>query len=136
MAFSIRVTFAKNIRTCETLPSHLFRSTLLVRSAFGHELHHPGGRTTWIWGDVPLDSSGHSFQSSLSRLSTVGGQPSAPRFACRSSVICGYDRRRFNPDFVMGFSPSSRCKRLTGAATLDWQEGPPGSSNMNAYAVG
>jgi hypothetical protein len=29
----------------------------------------------------------------------------------------------FNPDFVMGFSPSFRYKKLTIAMTLDWQKG-------------
>jgi TonB-dependent starch-binding outer membrane protein SusC len=114
MDFSIRATFAKNTQDIQNLPPTVPRFPVpgSFGAAFGRNFISPGGRTTWIWGNVPLDASGKPLP--------IGTLVTNPGAVARIADTVAGD---FNPDFVMGFSPSFRWKRLTVAATLDWQQG-------------
>jgi hypothetical protein len=121
MDFSIRATFAKNAQDIQNLPATVprFPAPGSFGAAFGRNFISPGGRTTWIWGNVPLDSAGRPLP--IGTLVTAGCN--AGDSACKIFRIADTVAGDFNPDFVMGFSPSFRWKRLTIAATLDWQQG-------------
>src|SRR5207249_3578596 len=53
-------TFAKNTQDIQNLPPTVprFPAPGSFGAAFGRNFISPGGRTTWIWGNVPLDSAG------------------------------------------------------------------------------
>jgi hypothetical protein len=81
-------------------------------AAFGRNFISPGGRTTWIWGNVPLDAQNRPLP--------IGTLVTNPGAVARVADTVAGD---YNPDFVMGFSNSFRYKRLTLSMTLDWQKG-------------
>ena len=112
--FSIRATFATNKQDIQNLPATVprFAAPGSFGAAFGRNFISPGGRTTWIWGNVPLDANNNPLP--------IGILVTNPGAVARIADTVAGD---FNPDFVMGFSPSFRWKRLTIAATLDWQQG-------------
>ncbi len=114
MDFSIRATFAKNTQDIQNLPATVprFPAPGSFGAAFGRNFISPGGRTTWIWGNVPLDANNKPLP--------IGTFVTDPGSIARVADTVAGD---FNPDFVMGFSPSFRWKKLTIAATLDWQQG-------------
>jgi len=111
---NVRATFTKNKQDIRNLPSTVarFAAPGSFGAAFGRNFISPGGRTTWIWGNVPIDASGNVLP--------IG------TFVTNPNIIAGVRDTvagDFNPDFVMGFSSSFRWKRLTLAATLDWRKG-------------
>jgi len=114
MDFSIRATFATNHQDIANLPLTVprFPAPGSFGAAFGRNFISPGGRTTWIWGNVPLDANNKPLP--------IGILVTNPAAVARIADTVAGD---FNPDFVMGFSPSFRYKRLTLSATLDWQKG-------------
>ncbi len=121
MDFNFRATFAKNHQDIANLPPTVprFPAPGSFGAAFGRNFISPGGRTTWIWGNVPLDSAGRPLP--IGTLVTAGC--SAGDAGCKIFRIADTVAGDFNPDFVMGFSPSFRYKRLTIAMTVDWQQG-------------
>ena len=112
--FNIRATFTKNKQTIENLPLTVprFPAPGSFGAAFGRNFISPGGRTTWIWGNVPLDANNNPLP--------IGILVTNPGAVVRIADTVAGD---YNPDFVMGFSPSFRYKKLTLAMTLDWQQG-------------
>ncbi len=111
---NLRATFTKNNQDIQNLPSTVarFAAPGSFGAAFGRNFISPGGRTTWIWGNVPIDASGNVLP--------IG------TFVTNPGIIAGVRDTvagDFNPDFTMGFSSSFRWKRLTLAATLDWRKG-------------
>jgi TonB-dependent starch-binding outer membrane protein SusC len=121
MDFSIRATFTKNRQTIENLPRTVprFPAPGSFGAAFGRNFISPGGRTTWIWGNVPLDANNKPLP--IGTLVTAGCAAGDP--GCIIARIADTVAGDFNPDFVMGFSPSFRYKKLTLSMTLDWQQG-------------
>jgi len=111
---NLRATFAKNRQEIKNLPSFVprFPAPGSFGAAFGRNYISPGGRTTWIWGNVPLDANGNPLP-----IGTLVTNPSA--VAATRDTVAG----DANPDFVMAFSSSLRWKRLTLAATMDWRKG-------------
>jgi len=118
---SLRATFAKNKQTIENLPPTVprFPAPGSFGAAFGRNFISPGGETTWIWGNVPLDANGNPLPIGV-RV-TAGCSPGAPGciIARTADTVAG----NYNPDFVMQFSSSLRWKRLTLATTVSWQQG-------------
>jgi len=114
MDLSVRATFTKNRQYIENLPASVarFAAPGSFGAAFGRNFISPGGRTTWIWGNVPLDAAGNPLPMGI----LVTNPGAVARIA---DTVAG----DYNPDFVMGFSSSFRWKRLTLAMTLDWQKG-------------
>ncbi len=114
MDLSLRATFTKNKQDIQNLPSTVarFPAPGSFGAAFGRNFISPGGRTTWIWGNVPIDASGNVLP--------VGTWVTNPGIVAGVRDTIAGD---FNPDFTMGFSSSFRWKRLTVAATLDWRKG-------------
>ena len=111
---SFRGTFQKNKQTINNLPPKVprFPAPGSFGAAFGRNFISPGGRTTWIWGNVPLDASG--------RILPIGSEVTNPGLiATHRDTIAG----DANPDFIMAFSSSFRWKRLTVAANVDWRQG-------------
>jgi len=114
MDLNVRATFTKNKQDIQNLPLSVprFPAPGSFGAAFGRNFISPGGRTTWIWGNVPLDASGNPLP--------VGILVTNPSAVARVADTVAGD---YNPDFIMGFSTSFRFKRLTLSATLDWQKG-------------
>jgi TonB-linked SusC/RagA family outer membrane protein len=114
MDLNVRATFTKNKQDIRNLPTTVprFPAPGSFGAAFGRNFISPGGRTTWIWGNVPLDANNNPLP-----IGTLVTNPSA--VARVADTVAG----DYNPDFVMGFSSSFRWKRLTLAMTLDWQKG-------------
>jgi len=110
----LQANFTKNKQEIRNLPSFVprFPAPGSFGAAFGRNFISPGGETTWIWGNVPLDSAGHPLP--IGTLVTNPGAVAATR-----DTIAG----NANPDFVMGFSGSLRWKRVTLAWTMDWRKG-------------
>ncbi len=114
MDLSLRATFAKNKQTINKLPATVprFPAGGSFGAAFGRNFISPGGRTTWIWGNVPLDASGNILP--------IGTEVTNPGLiATHRDTIAG----DANPDFMMAFSSSFRWKRLTVSANVDWRQG-------------
>ena len=114
MDLNLRATFTKNKQTIENLPSTVarFPAPGSFGAAFGRNFISPGGQTTWIWGNVPVDAAGNVLP--------VGTWVTNPGIiAGVRDTVAG----NFNPDFTMGFSSSFRWKRVTLALTLDWRKG-------------
>jgi TonB-dependent starch-binding outer membrane protein SusC len=111
---NLRATFTKNRQRIESLPSYVPRFPVpgSFGAAFGRNFITAGGLTTWIWGNVPLDSAGNYLP-----IGTRVTNPAAIK-ATRDTVAGDY-----NPDFVMEFSSSLRWKRLSLATTVSWQQG-------------
>lgn len=114
MDLNLRATFTKNTQDIRNLPASVarFPAPGSFGAAFGRNFISPGGKTTWIWGNVPIDASGNILP--IGSFVTNPGAVAGVR-----DTVAG----DFNPDFVMGFSTSFRYKRLTLAATLDWRKG-------------
>jgi len=114
MDLTLRATFAKNKQEIKNLPVNFPRFPVggSFGAAFGRNFISPGGRTTWIWGNVPLDASGKPLP-----IGTLITNPSA--VAAVRDTVAG----DANPDFVMGFTGTFRWKRLTLASTVSWQQG-------------
>ncbi|PYP52635.1 MAG: hypothetical protein DMD45_03920 [Gemmatimonadetes bacterium] len=114
MDLNFRATFTKMRQDIQNLPTTVprFPAPGSFGAAFGRNFISPGGHTTWIWGNVPLDSSG--------KILPVGSIVTNPNavVAIRDTVAGDY-----NPDFMMAFSSSFRWKRLTLSMTVDWQQG-------------
>src|SRR5205823_3066553 len=106
---SLRATFAKNKQRIENLPATVprFPAPGSFGAAFGRNFISPGGETTWIWGNVPLDANHKPLP-----IGVLVTDPSAVAFI-RDTVAGNY-----NPDFVMEFSSSLRWKRRALAAAL------------------
>ena len=121
MDLSIRATFTKNRQDIQNLPASVprFPAGGSFGAAFGRNFISPGGRTTWIWGNVPLDASGNPLPIGT----TVTANCTAGAPGCIIARIADTVAGDYNPDFAMGFSSSFRFKRLTVAMTLDWQKG-------------
>jgi len=114
MDLSFRATFSKNKQTIENLPASVprFPAPGSFGAAFGRNFISPGGRTTWIWGNVPLDANGNILP--------IGTEVTNPGLiAAHRDTIAG----DANPDFIMAFSGSFRWKRLTLSANVDWRQG-------------
>src|SRR5207249_3569302 len=111
---NLRATFTKNKQEIKNLPPFVprFPAPGSFGAAFGRNFISPGGRTTWVWGNVPLDANGNPLPVGI-----LVTNPSAVG-ATRDTVAGDA-----NPDFVMGFSSSLRWKRLTLASTVDWRKG-------------
>jgi len=114
MDVNVRATFTKNKQDIRNLPTSVprFPAPGSFGAAFGRNFISPGGRTTWIWGNVPLDANNKPLP--------IGILVTNPAAVARVADTVAGD---FNPDFVMGFSTSFRYKRLSLAMTLDWQKG-------------
>ncbi|HVH09959.1 MAG TPA: SusC/RagA family TonB-linked outer membrane protein [Gemmatimonadales bacterium] len=114
LELNLRATFTKNKQEIKSLPATVsrFPAPGSFGSAYGRNYITPGGRTTWIWGNVPLDSAGNYL-------------PIGTRVTNRAAISATRDTVAgdANPDFVMAFSSSLRWKRLTFAATVDWRKG-------------
>ena len=114
MDLTFRTTFAKNKQTINNLPATVprFPAPGSFGAAFGRNFISPGGRTTWIWGNVPLDANGNILP--------IGTEVTNPGLiATHRDTIAG----DANPDFMMAFSGSFRWKRLTLSANVDWRQG-------------
>ncbi len=111
---TLRATFAKNKQEIKNLPAGVprFPAPGSFGASFGRNFISPGGETTWIWGNVPLDANRNPLP-----IGVLVTDPSAVAFI-RDTVAGNY-----NPDFVMQFSGSLRWKRLTLATTVSWQQG-------------
>ena len=111
---TLRTTFTKNRQRIQNLPSFVprFPAPGSFGAAFGRNFISPGGLTTWIWGNVPLDSAGNYLPIGV-RVTNPGAIK-----ATRDTVAGDA-----NPDFVMGFALSLRWKRLTLATTTEWRKG-------------
>ena len=114
MDLNFRATFSKNKQTIENLPVTVprFPAPGSFGAAFGRNFISPGGRTTWIWGNVPLDASGNIMP--IGSIVTNPGAVAAVRDTVAGDA---------NPDFMMAFSSSFRWKRLTFSANVDWRQG-------------
>jgi TonB-linked SusC/RagA family outer membrane protein len=110
----LRATFSKNKQEIQNLPSFVprFPAPGSFGAAFGRNFISPGGRTTWIWGNVPLDANRKPLPIGV--WATDSGS-----IALTRDTVAG----DANPDFVVNFSSSIRWKRLTLAATVDWRKG-------------
>jgi TonB-linked SusC/RagA family outer membrane protein len=110
----LRATFAKNKQEIKNLPSSVprFPAPGSFGAAFGRNFISPGGRTTWIWGNVPLDANGNPLP--------IGILVTNPGAVVSTKDTVAGDA---NPDFVMGFSSSLRWKRLSLSWTMDWRKG-------------
>jgi len=111
---NLRATFSKNTQEIRNLPTFVprFPAPGSFGAAFGRNFVSPGGRTTWIWGNVPLDSAGNYLP--------IGARVTSPGLVKATRDTVAGDA---NPDFVMSFSSSLRWKRLTLAFTMDWRKG-------------
>lgn len=111
---TFKTTFSKSRQDINNLPSTVprFPAPGSFGAAFGRNFISPGGRTTWIWGNVPLDVNGKILP-----IGTFVTNPGA--IAAVRDTIAG----DANPDFIMAFTGSLRWKRLTLGATLDWRQG-------------
>ena len=111
---TLRATFAKNKQEIKNLPAGVprFPAPGSFGASFGRNFISPGGETTWIWGNVPLDANRNPLP-----IGVLVTDPSAVAFI-RDTVAGNY-----NPDFVMQFSGSLRWKRLVLATTVSWQQG-------------
>ncbi|HVH68679.1 MAG TPA: SusC/RagA family TonB-linked outer membrane protein [Gemmatimonadales bacterium] len=111
---NLKVTFTKNRQRIQNLPLFVprFPAPGSFGAAFGRNFVSPGGLTTWIWGNVPLDSAGNYLP--------IGVRVTDPSAIARTRDTVAGDA---NPDFVMGFSTSLRWKRLTLAMTSEWRKG-------------
>jgi TonB-linked SusC/RagA family outer membrane protein len=114
MDWTVRATFQKNTQTIKNLPSDVprFAAPGSFGAAFGRNYISPGGRTTWIWGNVPLDANLHPLP-----IGTLVTDPSKVAFT-RDTVAADA-----NPDFVMNFNSAFTWQRLTLALTMDWRKG-------------
>jgi TonB-linked SusC/RagA family outer membrane protein len=112
--WTLRTTFQKNTQDIVSLPADVprFPAPGSFGAAFGRNFITSGGRTTWIWGNVPLDANLHPLP-----IGTLVTNPSAV-FAIRDTVAGDA-----NPDFVMNFNSVATWKRLTLAVTVDWRKG-------------
>ena len=112
--WSLRASFSKNRQEIKNLPPSVprFPAPGSFGAAFGRNFISPGGRTTWIWGNVPLDANGNPLPIGI--LVTDSSAVASTR-----DTIAG----DANPDFVMAFSSTLRWKRLTLALTADWRQG-------------
>src|SRR6266576_1718406 len=114
MDLSFRASFSKNKQTIENLPANVprFPAPGSFGAAVGRNFISPDGRTTWIWGNVPLDANGNILP--------IGSAVTNPgAIAAFRDTVAG----DANPDFMMAFSGSFRWKRLTVAANVDWRQG-------------
>ena len=111
---NLRATFSKNKQQIQNLPSFVarFPAPGSFGAAFGRNFISPGGRTTWIWGNVPLDANGQPLP--------IGTWVTDSSAIVRTADTVAADA---NPDFVMAFSSSLRWKHLTLAWTMDWRKG-------------
>jgi len=114
MDLNLRATFTKNKQDIQNLPTTVprFPAPGSFGAAFGRNFISPGGRTTWIWGNVPLDANNNPLP--------IGTLVTNPGAVARIADTVAGD---YNPDFIMGFSSSFRWKKLTLSMTLDWQKG-------------
>jgi len=121
MDLNVRATFTKNKQDIQKLPGSVarFPAPGSFGAAFGRNFISPGGTTTWIWGNVPLDASGNPLP--VGTMVTANCNPGAP--GCIIARVADTVAGDYNPDFIMGFATSFRYKRLTVAMTLDWQKG-------------
>jgi len=110
----LRANFSKNRQEIQNLPSFVprFPAGGSFGAAFGRNFISPGGRTTWIWGNVPLDANGQPLP--------IGTWVTDSGAIVRTADTVAADA---NPDFVMAFSSSLRWKQLTLAWTMDWRKG-------------
>ena len=111
---TLRATFAKNKQEIKNLPANVPRFPVpgSFGAAFGRNFISPGGETTWIWGNVPLDANRNPLPIGI-----LVTDPGAVAFV--RDTVAGNS----NPDFVMEFSGSLRWKRLTLGTTVSWQQG-------------
>ncbi len=114
MDLNLRATFTKNKQDIQNLPSSVarFPAPGSFGAAYGRNFISPGGKTTWIWGNVPVDANGNVLP--------IGTFVTNPKLVAGVRDTVAGD---FNPDFTMGFSGSFRYKRATLAFTLDWRKG-------------
>src|SRR5206468_2108272 len=59
MDLNLRATFTKNKQDIQKLPSSVarFPAPGSFGAAYGRNFISPGGKTTWIWGNVPVDAN-------------------------------------------------------------------------------
>ncbi|MGH7559439.1 MAG: SusC/RagA family TonB-linked outer membrane protein [Gemmatimonadales bacterium] len=112
--WNLRATWQKNKQEIKSLPADVprFPAPGSFGAAFGRNFITSGGRTTWIWGNVPLDAN-------------LNPLPIGVRITNPSSVALTRDTvaADANPDFVMNFNSLLTWKRLSLALTMDWRQG-------------
>jgi TonB-dependent starch-binding outer membrane protein SusC len=114
MGLDLRATFSHNTQEIKNLPSYVprFPAGGSFGAAFGRNFVSPGGRTTWVWGNVPLDANGNPLP--------IGTWVTNPGAVARTADTVAGDA---NPDFVVGLNSTLRWKRLSLALTMDWRQG-------------
>jgi TonB-linked SusC/RagA family outer membrane protein len=114
MGLDLRASFSKNKQEIKNLPSFVARFPVggSFGAAFGRNFISPGGRTTWIWGNVPLDANGNPLP--------IGVLVTNPGAVARVADTVAGDA---NPDFVVALNGSLRWKRVSLAVTMDWRQG-------------
>ncbi|HEV8599775.1 MAG TPA: hypothetical protein VGQ69_10475, partial [Gemmatimonadales bacterium] len=112
--WNLRTTFQKNTQDIRNLPADVprFPAPGSFGAAFGRNYISPGGRTTWIWGNVPLDADLKPLPVGI-----LVTDPDAVAFV--RDTVAG----DANPDFVMNFNSAVTWKRLTFGLTMDWRKG-------------
>ena len=124
--WAVRGTYQDNTQDIENLPAFVprFAAPGSFGAAFGRNFISPGGRTTWIWGNVPIDAAGNVLPAG-----TIVTNPDIVA-GVRDTVVGDA-----NPDFVMNFNSTLRWKRLSMGVTVDWRKGGE-VANMTRVAVG
>ncbi len=114
LGLDLRATFSTNKQEIKNLPSFVARFPAggSFGAAFGRNFISPGGRTTWIWGNVPLDANGNPLP--------IGVLVTNPGAVARVADTVAGDG---NPDFVVALNGNLRWKRLTLGVTMDWRQG-------------
>jgi TonB-dependent starch-binding outer membrane protein SusC len=112
--WNVRATWQKNKQEIRNLPANVprFPAPGSFGAAFGRNFITSGGRTTWIWGNVPLDANKNYLP--------IGTPITNPGLVAFTRDTVAADA---NPDFVMNFNSAVTWKRLTLSATADWRKG-------------
>jgi TonB-linked SusC/RagA family outer membrane protein len=121
LSLDLHATFSKNKQDIKNLPSFVprFPAGGSFGAAFGRNFISPGGRTTWIWGNVPIDANGNYLPIGIRAIDTCTPGTLGCIIARTADTVAG----DANPDFVVGLNSNLRWKRLTLALTMDWRQG-------------
>ncbi len=116
LQWTSRATFQKNKQRVLDLPANVppFAAPNSFGATFGRNRITPGGLTTAIWGNAPVDRN-------TREILPIGCQldPACAANAIQIDTIVG----DANPKFQMFFNNSVTYKRVTLAATVDWRKG-------------
>ena len=120
----LQANFTKNKQEIRNLPSFVprFPAPGSFGAAFGRNFISPGGETTWIWGNVPLDSAGHPLPigtlvtnpgAVAATRDTIAGNANLGRIENRLRII---QRRLRTADFRPGvidlFLPGTKTNQV------------------------